>query len=93
MANKGSSEVSHAGFWPTVVAVLPVTTVQSGHVFGLTSDHADWHTAADDFTVRSQVCFDTEVLLSSTESDSQTSDHFVENQRSWLILGHLSQFS
>ena len=93
MANKRSSEIGHAGFRSTVVAVLPVTAVQSSHVLSLTSNHADRHAATDDFAVRGQVCFDAEVFLSSTESDSQASDHFVEDQRSWLFLSHLSEFS
>ena len=92
VTHERSCEVGHARFRTTIITKLPEASIKPVHVLGLTSNHSDWHASANDLAVRRKVRFDTKILLSTPQTDSQTSDNFIEDQTGWLVLRQTTQF-
>ena len=92
MPNKSSGVIRHPGFRSAVIAKTPESAIEPVHVLGLSSQDADGHASSNDLAVGREVGLDAKVFLSSTQSDSQSGDHFVEDQCRRFVFGHSREF-
>ena len=71
---------------------MPITAVDSIHVFGVTGNHADVHATAGDFAISGNVGTHPEEVLCTTGMATEASDHFVEYQHNTALFRECAQF-
>lgn len=63
-----------------IVAILPFSAVYPIHISSFTREYSDRHSAADNFTVRDQICLNIEVCLCSARMNTESCNNLIKNQ-------------
>src|SRR5689334_4614200 len=93
MADVGSGKERHPDFREGGISIAPSAPIQGIHVNGAARHRPDWHAASDYFSVRRNICFDTEHRLGASRMTTKTSNDFIEDQSGFCLCRNSPHFA